>query len=79
MINFATFFETFYMQDSEYARRGKGPLYTQAQSISTKPKMPQGSRFLGNDGYNAPIETTVAWPTKRKTKKKIKARLNSRA
>lgn len=65
------------MQDSEYARRGKGPLYTQAQSISTKPKMPQGSRFLGNDGYNAPIETTVAWPTKRK--KKTKARSSSRA
>jgi hypothetical protein len=79
MINFATFFETFYMQDSEYARRGRGPLYNQPQSISSKPKMPQGSRFLGNNGYNAPLETSVAWPTKKKKKTRSSLRASSQA
>lgn len=79
MINFATFFEAHYMQDSEYARKRNGPLYSQPQSISTKPKMPQGSRFLGNNGYNAPIETSVAWPTKKKKKARSSLRASSQA
>jgi len=68
MLDFATFFETYYMNDSEYARTGKGPLFNQANSISTITRAPRQG-FKGNEGYGAPEENILKWPTLKNRKK----------
>jgi hypothetical protein len=72
---FATFFETYYMNDSEHARTGRGPLLNQPNSISTITRTPRKG-FKGNEGYGEPDETIIKWPT---LKKKRKAQPKSRA
>ena len=76
---FATFFETYYMNDSEYARSGKGPLLNQPNSISTITRAPRQG-FKGNEGYGAPEENILKWPTLRKKKRpQPKSRASSQA
>lgn len=62
-------FETFYYNDSEYARTGKGPLLNQPASVSTITRAPK-SGFKGNEGYGAPEDLQIKWPTLKKKKSK---------
>lgn len=65
-------FETFYNNDSQYARKGSGPLHNQPNSISTITRPPKGG-FKGNEGYGAPEDVQVKWPSlKNKKRKKLK-------
>lgn len=78
MQSFATFYETYYMNDSQYARTGKGPLLNQPNSISTITRTPRAG-FKGNEGHGAPEELTVKWPTFKKKKRAPKSRALSQA
>ena len=62
-------FETFYNNDSQYARTGSGPLLNQPNSISTMTRPPR-SGFKGNEGYGAPDDVQVNWPSLTKNKKR---------
>lgn len=62
-------FETFYYNDSEYARTGKGPLLNQPASVGTITRAPK-SGFKGNEGYGAPEDLQIKWPILKKKKSK---------
>lgn len=62
-------FETFYYNDSEYARTGKGPLLNQPNSVGTITRAPRAG-FKGNEGYGAPEDLQIKWPELKKKKRK---------
>lgn len=67
-------FETFYYNDSEYARTGKGPLLNQPNSVSTITRPPKAG-FKGNEGYGTPEDLQIKWPTLKKKKSKQNKKL----
>lgn len=67
-------FETFYYNDSEYARTGKGPLLNQPNSVGTITRAPK-SGFKGNEGFGAPEDLQIKWPTLKKKKSKATKKL----
>lgn len=78
MQSFATFFETYYNIDSQYARTGSGPMLNQPNSISTITRTPRAG-FKGNEGYGAPEENILKWPSLKNRKKPRKLRASSQA
>ena len=63
-------FETFYYNDSEYARTGRGPMLNQPNSVGTITQPPK-SGFKGNEGHGIPENLQIKWPISKKKKSKL--------